>query len=333
MNASCWPISHRKLARVCAAAALIYASISPPLAQAQFVQQAKLIGIPTVGSAREGSSVALSADGNTVIAGGHSDNGDTGAAWVFTRSNGVWTEQAKLVGAGAIGAASQGTSVALSADGNTAIVGGPCDNSAAVVGVFPCAFGISHSIVGAAWVFTRSGSAWTQQSKLAGTGAIGPGAFQGTSVALSADGNTAIVGGPFDNNGIGAVWVFTRSNGVWNQQGNKLVGGGAIGAASQGSSVALTGNGNTAIVGGPNDNFSCGRFGCSSIGAAWVFTRSNGVWTQQGNKLVGAGAIGLASQGTSVALSADGNTALVGGPLDNNGIGAVWVFVRSPASF
>src|SRR6516225_740876 len=92
---------------------------------------------------------------------------------------------------------------------------------------------------------------FTQQGpKLVGTGAIGP-AAQGDSVSLSGDGNTAIVGGPSDNSGLGAVWVFTRSDGVWTQQA-KLVGTGAIGpfAAGQGSSVSLSGDGNTAIVGG-----------------------------------------------------------------------------------
>ena len=84
------------------------------------------------------------------------------------------------------------------------------------------------------------------------------------------------------------------------QQGPKLVGTGTAGGAGQGLSVALSGDGNTAIVGGPDDN--------SGAGAAWVFTRSGGVWTQQGTKLVGTGAIGAAMQGYSVSLSADGNT-------------------------
>ena len=117
----------------------------------------------------------------------------------------------------------------------------------------------------------------------------------------------------------GAAWVFTRSGGVWTQQGTKLVGTGAVGAAQQGVSVALSADGNTAIVGGPADN--------SSAGAAWVFTRSGGVWTQQGTKLVGTGAVGAAQQGDSVALSGDGNTAIVGGWADNNVAGAAWVFM------
>src|SRR5450756_1174256 len=69
-----------------------------------------------------------------------------------------------------------------------------------------------------------------QGPKLVGTGAVGN-AIQGYSVSLSADGNTAVVGALGDNFGAGAVWVWTRSAGVWTQQGNKLVGSGAVGNA------------------------------------------------------------------------------------------------------
>jgi hypothetical protein len=161
---------------------------------------------------------------------------------------------------------------------------------------------------------------WTQQGqKLVGSGAVGN-AEQGSSVALSADGNTAIVGGPDDNVSTGAAWVFTRSGGMWTQQGQKLVGTGAVGNAFQGTGVALSPDGNTAIVGAPVDNLQ--------IGAAWVYTRSNGVWTQQGSKLLGTGAVGTALQGVSVALAGDGKTAIVGGPADNGRTGAAWVFIK-----
>ena len=63
-----------------------------------------------------------------------------------------------------------------------------------------------------------------------------------------------------------------------------------------------------------------------TAGAAWFWTRSGGVWTQQGAKLVGTGAVGVANQGISVSLSADGNTAMVGGSSDNVNAGAAWVF-------
>jgi uncharacterized protein YdbL (DUF1318 family) len=159
-----------------------------------------------------------------------------------------------------------------------------------------------------------------QGSKLVGTGAVGH-PFQGYSVAVSADGNTAIVGGYIDNAGTGATWVYTRSGGVWTQQGNKLVGTGAVATARQGSSVALSADGTTAMVGGPYDN--------SYTRAAWVYSRGGTVWIQQGNKLVGTGAVGSAMQGSSVALSADGNTAIVGAYADNRVTGAAWVHTRS----
>jgi len=264
----------------------------------------------------QGASVALSASGDTAIVGGPSDNKTTGAAWVFSRSGGVWTQQGKkLVGTGASGAGEpplslgQGMSVALSADGDTAIVGAWRAE--------------------ASWVFTRSGGVWTQQgNKLVGSGAVGS-ARQGNSVALSADGNTAIVGGWSDNNKAGAAWVFTRRGGVWTQQGKKLVGSGAGGSARQGTSVALSADGNTAIVGGPGDNPSdrSASFGVGAAGAAWVFTRSGGVWTQQGNKLVSNGDV-WTQQGTSVSLSADGNIAIVGGFADNRSVSAASVFTR-----
>ncbi|MCA6471813.1 MAG: IPT/TIG domain-containing protein, partial [Chitinophagaceae bacterium] len=266
----------------------------------------KLVGTGVAGFSRQGQSVSISADGNTAIVGGYTDNSSFGAAWIYTRSGGVWTQQGnKLVGTGAVGAPEQGQSVSISADGNTAIVGGFSDNSG----------------IGAAWVYTRSGGVWTQQgNKLVGTGAVGN-SKQGRSVSISADGNTAIVGGNADNSGIGAAWIYTRSGGVWTQQGNKLVGTGAVGAAIQGTSVSISADGNTVILGGRSDN--------SNFGAAWVFTRSGGVWTQQGNKLVGTGGVGASEQGQSVSISADGNTAIVGGFSDNSGIGATWVYTRS----
>jgi lipocalin len=311
MFASILPLLlHRCPILVAAAVCFSALLVSPSPTLAEFAQQGlKLVGNDSVGPpVYQGNSVALSADGNTAIVGGPGDNyssgGGIGAAWVYTRSNGAWMQQGrKLIANDSVGVANQGYSVALSGDGSTAIVGGPNDNSN----------------IGAAWVYTRSGGAWTQGSKLIGTGAVEH-AFQGYSVALSGDSNTAIVGGPAGT-GAGA-WVYARSGGVWTQQG-KLVGIGG-GQAGQGRSVALSADGNTAIVGNPED--TCNNNGC--VGAAWVFTRSNGAWTQQG-KLVGISASENAQQGISVALSADGNTAIVGGPGDNSSAGAAWVFTRS----
>ena len=197
--------------------------------------------------------------------------------------------------------------MALSGDGNTALVGGPADNLG----------------TGAVWIFTRAAGVWTQQGgKKVSSTAVGT-AFQGWSVGLSADGNTALAGGFNDNAGAGAAWVYTRSAGVWSQQGPKLVGSGAVGAANQGVSVAISGSGNTAVLGGYGDN--------SSAGASWIFTRSAGIWTQHGSKLVGTGAVDPAQQGGSVSLTGDGNTVLVGGTGDNGGVGGAWAFIDPAA--
>ncbi|HSY52204.1 MAG TPA: WD40 repeat domain-containing protein [Thermoanaerobaculia bacterium] len=285
-----------------------------------WTQVGDLAGAQAVGPsgfvASQETSVALSADGNTAIVGSPLDN-VVGAAWVWERNGGSWTQQPKLVGSD-IAYAEQGTSVAVSADGNTAVVGGPIDSGG----------------IGAAWVWTRSGGVWTQQSKLAGSGTVGTFVLQGASVAISADGNTVIVGGPRDNGWVGAAWVFTRNAGVWTQQGAKLVGSGVDGiGAEQGVSVSLSADGNTAIVGGYTD----GWYGSSveepafGTGAAWVWTRGGDAWTQQGSKLVSSDSkpnhdLHGIGQGYSVALSADGNTAIVGAPYDN--AASVWKRTR-----
>jgi hypothetical protein len=105
------------------------------------------------------------------------------------------------------------------------------------------------------------------------------------------------------------------------QQGAKLVGNNAVGTTliEQGASVALSADGNTALVGAPYDNWDGSGNLSGGVGAAWVYTRSGGVWTQQA-KLIGTGySGGTPGQGWSVALSSDGNTALVGGSGDNGG--------------
>jgi len=334
-------------------------SVKPPVLQ----QGSKLIGSGMAGPAQQGISVAISADGNTAIVGGSADSDSLGAAWIFTRINGTWTQQgAKLYGTGAVGKAQQGSSVAISADGNTAVVGGLGDNNyAGAMWVFTRSNGlwtqqgnkltgngntgqaqqgksvavsadgnivvsggwVDNTNQGAAWIFTRHTNTWTQASdKLVGSGAV-LGANQGWSVSISADGETIAVGGSEDNIGKGATWIFKNNGTEWDQQGSKLVGTGSEGAlgAAQGSSVSLSADGNTLLVGGHGDNIA--------KGAAWVFTRSGNTWTQQGNKLIGSNLIGQSVAGVSVALNADGNIAVIGGPGDDNFVGASWIFVRN----
>ena len=300
-----------------------------------------------------GSSVALSANGTTALIGALNDNTSVGAAWVFSSTGGVWSQQsAKLVasctascsgpnGTGEVGAGAFGSSVALSGDGSTALIGADGDNTG----------------MGAAWVFTRSAAGWSQEgAKLvgdctsacggpSGTGETGPASFA-ESMAMSADGSTALVGAPGDNGGVGAVWVFSGTGGVWSQQSPKLVadctsgcggsnGTGEVGLGGFGESVASSSNGDTALIGAPQD---------SDSGAAWVFSRSAGAWSQEGAKLVGdctsgcggpngTGEVGFGAFGSSVTLSSDGATALIGAWEDNTDVGAAWEFSASGAGW
>ena len=261
------------------------------------------------GDGHFGYSVAISADGKTAIVGAPDDNGGIGAAWIFVKSGGGWSEQqGPLIGSHAANLAGRGASVAISADGNTALVGGPSESAN----------------TGAVWVWRRSGSSWAQQgaNALVGTPAVGS-SMQGISVGLSSDGNTAIVGGPGYSTNTGAAWIFTFDGTAWTQAAGPLAGTGVTGsaAAQQGSSVALSLDGNTAIVGG--------RFDANNLGAAWIFTLIDSVWTQQGAKLADTGYVS-SNQGTAVSLSADGNMALIGGLADSgNAVGAAWIYLRT----
>lgn len=268
-----------------------------------WLQQTKLIGSGAMNNTSQGQSCAISGDSSTLAVGGPGDNNFIGATWIFTQLDGIWSEKIKLVGTGATGSfIIQGISCSLSNDGSILAVGGSNDNSG----------------VGATWIFTRSGTIWTQQSKLVANGATGS-ANQGTSCSLSSDGHTLAIGGPNDTNSIGATWIFNQSGGIWSQI-IKLVGTQAFTTSLQGVSCAISGDASTLAVGGIGDN--------SGQGATWIFTQSGGIWTQQ-NKLIGSGNTGAAEQGTSCALSYTGNILAVGGAQDGNQIGAMWTFRRS----
>jgi len=266
-------------------------------------QGAALVPSDELGAARVGVRVALSADGSTALVGGPWDDGGIGAAWVFVRSGSTWVQQAKLVPddgtPGLFGAA-----VALSGDGTTALVGAQGDGSG----------------VGAAWVFARAGTTWAQASKLTANDETGNGRF-GIRVALAGDGRTALIGGWNDDHGVGAAWVFVRSAAGWAQQGPKLLARDESGEGSFGGATSLSADGNTALVGGEDDD--------GTVGAAWVFVRSGSMWTQDGPKLTARNELGAGAFGKSVALTADGGTALIGAGSDNGAVGAAWVFART----
>ncbi len=237
-------------------------------------------------------------------------------------------EGPKFTGSGAKGPSEFGISVALSADGKTALVGGSNDDS--LLGALE-ELPVHSQSLGAAWVFTRTRSGWSQQgTKLLPTGERGPGSF-GASVALSADGRLALIGGPSGYGGVGAAWVFARSGSTWHQLA-KLTPNGLSSPTGYvtdpdgfGASVALSALGTVILVGGPAAH--------GGRGSTWIFARSGSTWKQQGAELTGRGEMGTGQFGAEVALSGSGDVAVIGGPFDDEGVGAAWVFRRVGAAW
>jgi hypothetical protein len=275
-------------------------------------QQAKLTASDGAAGDNFGYSVAIA--GDTALVGAFYDdvgaNTDQGSAYVFHRSGTTWSQQAKLTAGDGAANDDFGYSVAIA--GETALVGAPYDT----VGANP--------YQGSAYVFTRSGTTWSQQARLtAGDGAASDNF--GCSVAIA--GETALVGARYDDVGAntdqGSAYVFTRSGTTWSQQARLTAGDGANGDWF-GCSVAIAGD--TALVGAFYDDVGA----TTNQGSAYAFTRSGTTWSQQA-KLTAADGAANDFFGVSVAIA--GETALVGAPYDTVGAntyqGSAYVFTRS----
>ncbi|RYI27790.1 MAG: hypothetical protein EON48_06055 [Acetobacteraceae bacterium] len=322
--------------------------------------------------------VAVAVSGDTVVIGAYEeDSGSTGvnstpdesapgsgAAYVYVRSAGVWTQQAYLKPA-AVGTSQAGDSFGYSVAvaGDTVVVGAPYEgsdstgvNSAPNEDVF-------HS--GAAYVYVRSGSAWTQQAYLkpAAVGTSQDSDQFGWSVAVSGD--TVVVGANLEDSSTtgvnstpnddgnasssGAAYVFARSGSAWTQEA--YLKPAAVGTSQVndqfGYSVAVSGD--TVVVGAWLEDSS--SLGVNSTpdesaglsGAACVFVRGAGVWTQQA--YLKPAIVGTMQGGDNFGFSVgvSGDTVVVGAPAEassttgvnstpNEGAsfaGAAYVFQRS----
>ncbi len=249
-----------------------------------------------------GLSVGVSGD-TTVI-------GTGSQAFVYVRSGTTWSLQQELMATDAAGGDNFGHSVAI--DGDTV-----------VVGAFAKTIG-GNSDEGAAYVFVRSGTTWTQQQELNSSDGAAEDRF-GQVVVINGD--TAVIGA-FDhqvgaNAGQGAAYVFVRSGTTWTQQQELTSSDGAAGD-NFGSAVAVSGN--TAAIGAGFKTIGMNSF----QGAAYVFVRSGTTWSQQ-QELNIPDPTGEDFFGYSVAI--DGNTIVVGALEHNVGAnseqGSAYVFVQS----
>jgi hypothetical protein len=327
-------------------------------------RQQALINTPNQGVALSGDTMIVGAPGdssaatgvNTADAGPSSDTAsNSGAAYVFVRNGSNWTQQAYLKASNTGENDNFGWSVAIS--GDTAVVGAYGESSAAtgVDNTTPGQADDSASNSGAAYVFVRSGSTWTQQAYLK---ASNTGANDNFGASVAVTGDTALIGAQYEGsaatgidnqspgqaddsaNGSGAAYVFVRSGSTWAQQAY-LKASNTDAGDEFGSAVAASGD--TVVVGAQlessaatgvnNTNPGQSNNGASKSGAAYIFARSGSTWMQQAY-VKASNTLSLAYFGDSVAISND--TVVVGAGNDSNGpgsSGSAYVFARSGSTW
>jgi hypothetical protein len=307
-----------------------------------------------------GDTLAVSApqeDSNaTGVGGNQADNSaqDSGAVYVFTRTAGVWNQQAYLKASNTQINDQFGTAIALS--GDTLAVGAWAESSGAA-GVNGNQADNSVISSGAAYVFTRTAGVWSQEAYLK---ASNPGLNDYFGHALALFGDTLAVGAWLEDSGAtgvggnqadstatdaGAVYVFTRVGGTWSQQAYLKASN--TGAGDHfGDSLGL--HQDTLVVGARDEDSSANGVGGNQAddsaldsGAVYVFTRAAGVWSQQGYLKASSSDPGdlfggsVAIWGDTVAIGALAEDSIATGPggdeTDNSAIssGAVYIFSRT----
>ena len=245
---------------------------------------------------------SVSVDDDTVVVGAPLDDTpggpDAGSAYVFVRSAVSWSEQQKLLASD--GAASDQLGDSVSVSGDTVVVGAYDDDTP------------GGTDAGSAYVFVRSGAAWSEGQKLVASDGRRGDLF---GIAVSISGDTLAVGASFDDTSggrdAGSAYVFARSGNFWSEQ-QKLVA--ADGSAGDRMGVFLSALADAVVVGAYLDDAPAG----SQAGSAYVFVRSGTTWAQLQKLLAPDGASGDWF-GTSVSIS--GDTVVVGAPFDDTPAG------------
>jgi hypothetical protein len=318
----------------------------------------------TAGLDNIGYAISLSADGSTLAVGGAGpvvSGGFTGAVYVFNRDgSGEWSQQAYIKASNSDLTDSFGESVSLTSDGNTLVVGARSEASSAT-GVNGDQLDNSTENAGGVYVFTRSGSSWSQQAYIKASNTYRQGLF-GSAVSISGDGNTIAVGAtgessaatgvngdqnPIGAAGSGAVYVFRRNGSSWSQEAYIKASNTDAGDRF-GYSLSLAADGNTLAVGAIQEaSNATGVDGDQTdnsavSGAVYVFVRVV-TWSQQAylkssNSEYGdgfGGSVSLSADGNVLAVSATGeDSSSVGvdraqGDNSMDWAGAVYIFTRN----
>jgi hypothetical protein len=284
---------------------------------------------------KSGRSVAVSGDGETVVAGAywHAAGGtQRGAAYIYTRSPGGWTGtnmyDAKLTASDGRDQDVLGISVAVSGDGSTVVAGAPGNGS-------------GGSERGAAYVYVRPPTGWTnltQTAKLTADDGADSDEL-GFAVAVSEDGQTVVAGAPWNDAGgfnRGAAYVYARPPGGWVGTATfsaKLTASDGADGDRLGYAVAVSGNGETVAAGAVDNDV-----GGTSRGAVYVYERPPGGWatTTEIAKLTASDGADNDLLGLAVAVSLDGGTVVAGAPYNAGGgtqRGAAYVYTRPPGGW
>jgi hypothetical protein len=318
--------------------------------------QSDLFGMSVAVSA-DGNTMAVSAPWERSAATGvNGDQNDdslpqAGAVYVFTRSGDSWSQQAYLKASNTgrrapegeqLGDGDQfGFSLAVSGDGNTIAVGATTEDSAAT-GINGDQASDTAQSAGAVYLFARTGNSWTQQAYVKGSNTEAGDLF-GYDVSLSHDGNVLAAAGYDEDgpgrgvnvdqgnggNGSGAIYVFNRTGTEWRQEAY-LKGSRSEGNDALGFSVAISSDGSTIVAGAGDESCLVGGInpqGCDkdkpadasggSAGAAYVWGRSGDTWMEQA--FIKASNPDLQDWfAVNLAVSADGNTVLVGAPMEDS---------------
>jgi hypothetical protein len=260
--------------------------------------------------------VGVSSDGTTAVIGAFRDedpNGSrAGSAYVFKQEGGAWSEQTKLAPEDGDSEDAFGSSVGVSSDGTTAVIGAGGDEDPNGDGA------------GSAYVFKQEGGAWSEETKLAPEYGDSDDGFG--SVGVSSGGTTAVIGAPRGEDAVGSAYVFKRVGGEWREE-TKLTASDGEFDDRFGFSVGVSGDGTTAVIGASEDEDPNGE----RAGSAYVFQRNGGEWSEQ-TKLTASDGDSRDYFGVSVGVSSDGTTAVIGAPRDEdpNGerAGSAYVFRR-----
>lgn len=241
-----------------------------------------------------GGSLALSSDGSTALIGAPSRSGETGAVYVFGQVDGSWTQGQVLTASDGRAMADFGETVSLSADGTAALVGAPYVNG------------------NSAYVFDLASDVWSQVAEFHGPS----GAFDfGQALAISPDASTALVSSTSAGQ-VGGVSVFAESSGAWRLQA-RLSASNESGGDEFGIADALSADGSTAVVGAAGHNHE--------TGSAYVFARTGTSWSQAA-EIKDPWQVSGDQFGSSLSMSADGNTILLGSVGYQAYSGAAYVF-------